>query len=132
MNSKGYNWRKEHNRLWDQLVPPSGQASTLQGELIRISGKLSDQAYRNGNMNWDDDHERMWRYIGTVIGSASLFSREEQCVLKEKIEEIIRDQECPDLSDEGSPYDIVSEMVVAWCMAHPDPIPHKPDPTLRR
>jgi len=47
-----YNWKREQTRLWQTLVPKSGRASTLQGELIRITGKLTDEAYRNGNMNW--------------------------------------------------------------------------------
>lgn len=60
---KLYDWKKEHERLWAALVPNEGQADTLQGELIRIAGKLTDEAYRNGNINWDSDCERMWRFV---------------------------------------------------------------------
>ncbi len=130
--TKSYEWKKEQSRLWKELVPPNGQADTLQGELIRITGKLTDQAYRNGNMNWDSDHERMWRFIGEKIANDPIFSSEEQALIREKIEEIIRDQECPDLSGDGSPYYLVTEKVVDWCMAHPAPIPHEKDPTLKR
>ena len=130
--TRRYVWKKEHTRLWAELVPSEGQAKTLQGELIRIEGKLTDQAYRNGNMNWDSDHERMWRFIGQSIGDDPIFCAEEQSLIKEKIEEIIRDEECPDLSGDGSPYYIIAEKVVDWCMAHPVPIPHKADPSLQR
>lgn len=118
--------------MWNELVPPDGQADTLQGELIRIAGKLTDQAYRNGNCNWDGDHERMWRFIGEKIGSDPIFSRKEHVLIREKIEEIIRDEACPDLSGDGSPYYIIGEKVVDWCMAHPDAIPHQKDATLKR
>lgn len=129
---KTYSWKKEHSRLWNELVPPEGQAETLQGELIRIAGKLTDQAFRNGNMNWDDDHERMWRFIGKTISGDPIFSRGDRLEISEKIEEIIRDQECPNLNGEESPYYYISEKVVDWCMAHTAPIPHSEDPTLRR
>lgn len=45
-------WQAEFARLWDELVPPRGQARTVQGELIRCVGRLTDEAYRNGNQNW--------------------------------------------------------------------------------
>src|SRR5882724_8230121 len=122
--AKPYSWKKEQTRLWGALVPAEGQAETLQGELIRIAGKLTDQAYRNGNMNWDSEHERMWRFIAEKIGDDPIFTSEEQDLIREKIEEIIRDETCPDLRGEGSPYYIICEKVVDWCMAHPDPISH--------
>ena len=129
---KSYDWKKEQPRLWEALVPASGQADTLQGELIRIAGKLTDQAYRNGNMNWDTEHERLWRFIGEKIGQDPIFSKSERRLIHDKIEEIIRNQECPDLSGDASPYYIVSEKVVDWCMAHPDPILYEKDPDLIR
>jgi hypothetical protein len=130
--AKRYDWKKEHARLWKELVPPEGQADTLQGELIRIAGKLTDQAFRNGNMNWDADHERMWRFIGKKITDDSTFSAQDRELVHEKIEEIIRDEKCPNLSGDASPYYAVSEKVVDWCIAHPTPIPHSEDPTLKR
>src|SRR6187399_3135026 len=33
--TRPYDWRAEHRRLWTDLVPASGQAPTVQGELIR-------------------------------------------------------------------------------------------------
>ena len=110
--TRSYGWKKEQGRLWRELVPADGQAETLQGELIRIAGKLTDQAYRNGNMNWDADHERMWRFIGEKISSDPIFSSAEQALIRDKIEEIIRDEASPDLSADGSPYYIISEKVV--------------------
>lgn len=130
--AKAYNWKKEQGRLWKELVPAQGQADTLQGELIRIAGKLTDEAYRNGNENWDSEHERMWRFIADKIAADRVFSAKEQALIRAKIEEIIRDKECPDLSGDGSPYYIITEKVVDWCMAHPEPIPHQKDPTLKR
>ena len=46
-------WQEEYGRLWDDLVPGRGQALTVQGELVRCIGRLTDEAYRNGNQNWE-------------------------------------------------------------------------------
>ncbi len=42
------------HQLCRELVPPQLEADTLQGELLRCIGNLSDAAKRIGNMNWDD------------------------------------------------------------------------------
>ena len=129
---KSYDWKKEHQRLWDTLVPASGAADTLQGELVRIVGKLIDQAYRNGNCNWDADHEAMWRFVATQITADDTFSEVEKAAIQNTVDEIIRDEACPDLSGDGSTYYRVNERTIDWCMAHPDPMPFEPDGSYRR
>src|SRR5262245_5778381 len=120
--AKPYDWRKEHTRLWGSLVPAKGQAEPVQGELIRIAGKLTDQAYRNGNMNWTDEHEKMWRIVGKQLDDPQTFNEKDCKLIREKIDEIIRDYDAPDVSGNGSCYYFITEKVVDWCMAHPKPI----------
>jgi hypothetical protein len=38
--------------LWDALVPASGPVDTVQGQLMRAQGNLSNEYYRNGMMNY--------------------------------------------------------------------------------
>lgn len=52
-------WHKQHENLWNMLVPSSGHATTVQGEVIRISGRISDEIERNGGANWDSDYKKM-------------------------------------------------------------------------
>lgn len=40
--------KKLENYLWDYLVPPSGQAETAQGEIIRIAGRIQHEMLDNG------------------------------------------------------------------------------------
>ncbi len=47
----------EFRALWQTLVTDSGQAPTVQGELIRAVGRMRDEAERNGNANWDEGYE---------------------------------------------------------------------------
>lgn len=128
---EGYYWTR-HERLWDALVPPSGQAKTVQGELIRITGKLTREAYTNGNMNWDRDCTRLWNFVAHVLDDPSTFSEAERADIRAWVKQIIRDRTRPDTSGEGSPYDRVSEKAVQWVEAHPKPIRHVPDPTIGR
>ena len=48
-------YKKLENYFWDYLVPPSGQAETAQGEIIRIAGRIQHEMLDNGCMNWDED-----------------------------------------------------------------------------
>lgn len=60
-------WQKQHKELWNLLVPGSGHAGTVQGEVIRISGKLAYEILDNACCNWDSDFKSManalYRYI---------------------------------------------------------------------
>lgn len=44
-------WQEEFDKLWKELVPASGRAETLHGELIRAAGRLTHEYYNNGNFN---------------------------------------------------------------------------------
>lgn len=52
-------WEDQHQELWELLVPSSGPAATVQGEVIRISGRINDEIERNGGVNWDGDYRKM-------------------------------------------------------------------------
>jgi hypothetical protein len=117
-----YDWKREHDRLWETLVPSRGSATTLQGELVRIAGKLTDEAYRNGNINWNEECETMWRFVYENINDSKTFTAQQRAGMRDAVEAIIRNHASPDLSGEGSPYYLMSERVVDWCMAHPVPI----------
>ncbi|ATA89897.1 hypothetical protein CGC58_09270 [Capnocytophaga stomatis] len=52
-------FEKQFEYLWDFLVPSSGSSKTIQGEVIRISGKIRDEILRNGAGNWDKHFKKM-------------------------------------------------------------------------
>src|SRR5262249_25453552 len=120
----------EHARLWDELVPPSGPAATVQGEVIRIVGKLTREAYTNGNINWIPTGTLLWRFVAHTLDDPETFSADERAQIMEWVRTIIRDRHCPDVSGQGSPYYLVTEKAVAWVLAHPKLIPHTPDPGI--
>lgn len=52
-------WEERHQELWELLVPSSGPAETVQGEVIRISGRIARELDGNGGVNWDAQYRRM-------------------------------------------------------------------------
>ncbi len=52
-------WKTQFSELWELLIPSKGPAQTMQGEVIRIAGRISDELERNGGINWDADYKIM-------------------------------------------------------------------------
>ena len=124
-----YKWWKEHARLWDELVPASGQCETVQGEIVRCIGKLTDEAYRNGNCNWGDGHRRMTEYVEAVLLSDDTFTEDRKARIRADAAEIM-DSERPNLGGHGTCYYNLTEAVVDWCLAKEALIPRDLDPEL--
>lgn len=52
-------WERQFSELWQLLVPENGPAESVQGELIRIAGRVGHEVLSNGGGNWDEDFEAM-------------------------------------------------------------------------
>jgi len=107
-------WQKRHAELWNLLVPSSGPAGTVQGEVIRISGRISDEWERNGGANWDGAYAQMANAISGYVQRGVALDRSEVV----EIEEIVRS--LPGLSGVGS--DRLAELAVAWVLMNPQPL----------
>jgi hypothetical protein len=66
-------WEDQHQELWQLLVPSSGAAVTVQGEVVRIAGRICDELERNGGINWDLAYRRMAdAFLAHVASGVSL------------------------------------------------------------
>ena len=119
---------EEARSLWQRYVPARGQADTVQGELIRAVEKLRDEAQRNGNVNWGAGYVILSGYIRTQLIGSGIFTGAAACEIAQDINRIL-DFEQPETSDE--PYDRLTDRIVEWSRAHPEPVPHEPNPALR-
>ena len=119
-------WVGEHRKLWKALVPPRGPAKSLQGELIRLTGRLADEAYRNGNMNWSKGHERAWKFVGRSLRDPALFSKKQLAEIDRHVQWIIDHSDLLPAEGQESPYEMLMERAAQWCLAHPKLIPFKP------
>ena len=64
---------RQYGELWDLLVPDSGQCQTLQGDVIRIVGRVGHEVYDNGVINWDRSFGKLLdQYLRVVASGVSL------------------------------------------------------------
>jgi hypothetical protein len=122
-------WRSKFKRLWEDLVPPQGQANTVQGELVRAAGKLKDEAFRNGNLNFGKNQKILCKFIRDNLKDPKVFSRDELEQIDKCVDRIL-DAEHPDISGPITCFHQLFEMTVRWCDAHPDLISRESDPAL--
>ena len=66
--------QEQFNNLWDLLVPPQGPAKTVQGEVIRIAGRVRSEFYRNGGANWDREYRSMLNALIKHLGTHNALS----------------------------------------------------------
>ena len=125
-------WQRQFEELWELLVPGRGHAQTVQGEVIRICGKVSREILDNGAANWSREYKKlpqvlpgyfaMGNPIGKQSGDTSLLHR----VFKKNDND--EDQEAVALarsigadSDEAT-LDRLCQLAVKWVLANPLPI----------
>ena len=101
------------SRLWDQLVPDSGQCKTLQGEIIRIAGRVGHEVYDNGGINWDRSFGKLLDQYLRVVASGvplppSSVARAEAAVASLK-----------GRSMSHQAVDDITELAVAWVRLNP-------------
>jgi hypothetical protein len=110
---KAKTWQTQHQELWNLLVPSQGTAATVQGEVIRISGRIAHELEDNGGANWDADYKSMAdAFLEHVQGGKPLAP--------------------PDLAEAAAIVAAVkrmsgdtarmAELAVKWVMQNPDPV----------
>lgn len=52
-------WREQHAELWNLLVPGRGKCKTVQGEVVRIGGRINNEIFRQGGAHWDGEFCKM-------------------------------------------------------------------------
>lgn len=113
----GATWQRQHEGLWAFLVPSKGAAETVQGEVIRISGRICGEIYRNGGGNWNSDYTQMARaYLEFVRSEKSL---DEASIREaEKIVDSIIKRRGDAMDDD---YEHLSKLAVEWVHRNPKP-----------
>ena len=120
--AKAGRWEDQHHELWESLVPSSGPARTVQGEVIRISGRISDEIERNGGVNWDGDYRKMADALLNHIGSGHQLSISELDSARQAVAGVKHQQGATDE---------LCKLAVSWVALNPNPIPLS-EPEYRR
>lgn len=114
--------------IWQSFVPKSGQAETVQGELLRAVEKLRDEATRNGNCNWDQEFVILLAYLERHLLDPGLYSPETLHETKAALDRL-KDYEHPCLEDDL--YDELDDRVVEYFKSYGSQ-PHERNPDLHR
>jgi len=122
-------YRELGRHIWRTYVPDRGQATTVQGELLRANEKLRDESQRNGNSNWDEGHEILARFLLDTLSASAVLTDQAKDQLRRDIERLL-DFEDPYTEDDL--FDRIERALLDWCAAHPDPVPRAANPALHR
>ena len=95
-------------------MPGSGHASTIQGEVIRISGRLAYEILDNGCMNWDSDFADLVKALVGYLKLGESLSDEENAEVAE-LTKGIKDKGEDELNR-------LTELAVKWVVQNPVPI----------
>ncbi|HEV7692649.1 MAG TPA: ankyrin repeat domain-containing protein [Hyphomonadaceae bacterium] len=114
-------WEDQHQALWELLVPSSGAAPTVQGEVIRASGRIHFELYHNGGVNWDPHYREMAQAFPAYLASGVPLAPALLDEVRKLVASLKRDGEASRLC----------ELAVAWVALNPNPI-HLPKPAYDR
>ncbi|MEK4515674.1 ankyrin repeat domain-containing protein [Paenibacillus sp. FSL H8-0122] len=117
-------WQDQHQELWELLVPASGHAFTVQGEVIRITGRISHEIMNNGGGNWDADFRKMLNALLRHFASGTPL---DPAHLKEAAE-LAGYLRHGNGNDEPAR---LCELAVNWVLANPQPV-SLPQPDYKR
>ena len=119
---KAKTWQTQHQELWNLLVPSQGPAATVQGEVIRISGRIANELEGNGGANWDADYKRMADAFLEHIQSGKPLSPPDLAEAAAIVADVKRKS-----GDTAR----MAELAVKWVMQNPDPVKLKSPPYQR-
>lgn len=114
---------ERYDALFDLLVPASGPAATVQGEVIRITGKLTSEIFRNGGANWDASFREMADALGTFLASGTTVGNADE------LAGLAHRARFSTVDDDTLTR--LRRWAADWVAANPKPLPLAPQPYLR-
>ena len=119
-------WEEQYEELWSFLIPSSGAAKTVQGEVIRIPGRVRDELDRNGGVNWDRNYRKMLQAMPHYLSLGTPLSDNDLEEAKQLISQIYG----KDFND-GLRLDRLCQLSLAWIEQNPEPLPLE-EPSYKR
>lgn len=110
-------WQDQFSALWELLVPGSGACRTVQGELIRIIGKIGHELLDNGGGNWDREYRLMLDWFSQTLAETTALTEAEKDDAARRIRELTQTDKTEEHHEE------LSRLTVKWILNTPDPLP---------
>jgi hypothetical protein len=109
-------WEKEFHELWESLVPDRGVAETIQGEVIRIVGKVGHEILDNGGQNWNIEFSKMLQALLKYFSKGIPLSKEDIIIALDAKKQL-KNGTCNEEAIER-----LAEMAVKWVLTNSIPI----------
>ena len=113
--------KEEFQSFWDLLVPPEGKAETVQGEVIRIAGRIEYEFLDNGCINWDEDFKKMLDAFLRYVQLGNGFSGDDLSSA-ELLVHLLKDNGDKGFIDDNLTT-VLCSCAVAWVKQNPEAIP---------
>lgn len=108
-------WRDQHAELWDMLVPASGKCKTVQGEVVRIGGKINVEIFKQGGAHWNAEFRKMLNALKKYYEMGTIPDEVEHQEALALIKSINGDSDGEDVLR-------LCEINIHWVLANPEPI----------
>jgi hypothetical protein len=120
--------------LWNKLVPEYGQSLSVQGELVRAIGRMTNEFTVNGYCNWDEGYEIICSFLEEHLTDGTFVQHENEDIRGdvEVIRKYARRKNLQKGVDVGECHDRLVVKVIQWCQKHPTLIPRMINPNLKR
>ncbi|PWB28398.1 ankyrin repeat domain-containing protein [Flavobacterium sp. HTF] len=113
----GSTWKEQYEKLWELLIPSRGSSKTVQGEVIRIAGKVRDEIYRNGGGNWNIDFKKMLDAFFIHLSSNNSLPDDELAKADLIIKDIRKNGD-----GETDELNFLCELATKWVLANTSPV----------
>lgn len=109
-------WPAQFEELWLWLIPSSGPARTVQGEVIRLAGRIRDEQSRNGGANWDAGFRKMLAALIAHFGSGTALPEADLARARHYAAALADGQGPEEMLDD------LCRLAVAWVLLNPHPV----------
>lgn len=106
---------EQFEALWEALVPSKGASTTVQGEVVRIVGRVSHELMGNGGANWDRDFRAMLVAFRAHLAEGVPLSNADLAEASELTSGPWQSLDAPELER-------LRALALAWVQANPTPI----------
>jgi hypothetical protein len=118
----------EFARLHHELVPDSGAAPTVSGEILRSINRLAGEERRNGNMNWSRGYAQFVDFLRSTLSTPPMFDEDRRRELLRHLETVEAHAKLPvDRRKIDEAFASLIRASVDYCAAHTPPASYEPD-----
>jgi hypothetical protein len=117
----------EFARLHHDLVPATGAAPTVSGEILRSANRLAGEERRNGNINWSKGYAQFVSFLRSTLATTYAFDDLRRAEILGDLQTIESHAKSPvDRRRIDEAFTSLIRASVDYCAAHTPPAPYVP------